>query len=164
MRNRPLHSLFSLFLAALLLFGVLFTPAEALARAADPTAQTVTQFLQLNSSEQFVLGVDNNAYEHDSPPFGDSYFVSDDTLREALFTMKRDDSEYDYLMEYLFKKEWGGSCYGIAATMVLNRLTKDGFIPDCQGFTAAVLQQGAENYHDFDTLERYSMALDWLNF
>ncbi|MDO5112118.1 MAG: hypothetical protein Q4E65_07420 [Clostridia bacterium] len=163
MRDRSIRSLFSFFLAALLLFGVLFTPAVTLA-GPNTTAEDATTFLITTACEQFITGQDNNAYPHNDEQFGESYFITDDGMRDKLFAMVKNDGEYNELFNFLFEDKWEGSCYGIATTMAINRLSQYGDIPSDYAFTAADMQAGAENYYDIKSLANNELARNWVNF
>ena len=78
-----------------------------------------------------------------------------------------DQSEYNKLVDYMAKK-WGGSCYGISATMVLNKLTKEkvpsSAFGDGRGLTASMMAAGANDYFDIGAPKNNRTALNYINY
>ncbi len=159
MRNRFSTSITALLLAALMLGGVLFAPATAL--AARSKAKTVKEFKQELSSEQLVVGRDTNRYRHNKNDFSYSY-VLDEEYQKVLFDMASPNEEA-VLREKLDIERtlWTGSCYGVSGTIVLNYLAQ---YKGRNVLSAAQMQPGAEKYFDIGAPKYNPDALNHINF
>lgn len=131
--------------AVMLVIAMLLSLASP-AMAASAQVDSLEEFLAAGS-EQFTLGVDSNFYTHSYKSFGDTY-VLDDAYVQMLIDLEPTNSGKLNILRFREGSEWGGSCYGIASTMLLNRLTKDGNAAENGELHIERFQPGAENYFD----------------
>ncbi|MDO5111554.1 MAG: hypothetical protein Q4E65_04525 [Clostridia bacterium] len=147
----------SFFLALLLLFCALLAPATTL--AAPSNAASCWDFINTTTCDQFQVGVDSNSFPHSRSAFPPSYAL-DRAYQSALFKMATK-KEYQRIVEYM-QKEWGGSCYGISTTMILNRLTRMKMISP--GLPASTMHSGAKNYFSIPNPKTSRSALNYINY
>ena len=65
----------------------------------------------------FVDGADNWSFSNSSKNFGETYYMNDEYWDKLLDGLKN--TEKERMVTYVKNSEWGGSCYGMAATSVL---------------------------------------------
>lgn len=148
--------LFFLLLALSLLLSLLL-PSVALASPSDLAA-----FMDAECT-QFVVGQDSNAYEHAYSDFPGAYQISEEYLNRLL--RRCSFSEQMQVLTTL-GLPWTGSCYGIAATMVLNKLTQLDPQAEENGYALHIdrFQPGAQNYFDLTTPKDNPPVLDMINY
>lgn len=132
--------------AAVMLVITLLLSLASPALAASAQVDSLEEFLA-DGSEQFTLGVDSNFYTHSYESFGDTYAL-DDAYMQKLIDLEPTNSGKLNILRFRQDSEWGGSCYGIASTMLLNRLTKDGNADENGELHIEKFQPGAEDYFD----------------
>lgn len=152
--------LISLLLALFLLVGML--PATALADKSDAT--TFSAFMDEIACDQFVVRRDSNSYEHSFSDFPNAYQISEEYVNRLL--SKCSFSEQMQVLTML-GMPFIGSCYGIAATMVLNRLTQSSPQDAENGGYALYIDQfqpGAQKYFDLTKPKDNPPVLDMINY
>jgi hypothetical protein len=93
-------------------------------------------------TDGFTLGIDNNSYSHSGGSSGGFYGVTDYSMSTALYNrlVQGTNSGFKDHVKTQMQQEWGGSCYGIAATI---GLVYSGFL-DVSDITS---DRNAESYY-----------------
>lgn len=146
-------------LLTLALLIALLAPVSAL--AAPTKADTLKDFMAADS-DQFTRGVDNNSFQHKPVDFADTYALSIKYL-DQLAAMEPDPLSEAFLTGMAFTP-WRGSCFGVAATMVLNKLTDEGLIDSADGLYIDHFQSNAEDYSDLTSPKSNIPVLDMINY
>lgn len=145
----------------ILVFAFLLCLLPSVALAGPAPADNLQAFLNADC-EQFEIGTDSNSYTHSYSDFPNAYKISNKYLQQLLDIEPSGLSQLSVLS--LARGEWIGSCFGIAATMVLNQMTQN-----------ATIQAGSELYIDHfqsDALKYYDLyspinnlpVLDMINY
>ena len=166
MRDRLSRNMLSLFMAVLFVFCILLPPMRALAVSREPDAfenlsQDMQAFIERQECNQFEIGKDTNQFIHGKENFSDRYRI-DDSFLDPLKKMATAAELKE--IEKFAEEKWGGSCYGIASTMVLNYLTKKGDFGSEKGLLASDMQAGAEEYFDLGAPLQNKELLNWINY
>ncbi|WP_295092070.1 hypothetical protein [Ruminococcus sp.] len=77
----------------------------------------IRRMLKNDPQEKFADGYDNWSFSNSRENFGDTYYMSDeywDKLMDGL-----NNTEKERIIQGVKNSQWGGSCYGMAATSVL---------------------------------------------
>ncbi|MDO5111637.1 MAG: hypothetical protein Q4E65_04975 [Clostridia bacterium] len=145
------------FLLALFLTFTLLLPSVAMAQRSGQ--QTLDAFLNETECDQFLVGTDSNSYQHAYSDFPSNYALSTEYLNKLLAVATF--SEQLAVIKQV-DAAWGGSCFGIASTMILNKISKDrGYMPP---LNIAYFQPGAQKYFDLTKPVDNKPVLDMINY
>ncbi len=155
----------SLFLSFFMLVALL-PGAVALARPweqtlADPAAATSDGFITDVDSEQFTIGRDSNWFEHSVSSFPSMNMLKREDLNQLLKLASYTDQ---CSIIQSAKDKWHGSCFGIASTMVLNRLSRDAYLPVNKRLNIGQFQSGAKEYFDLRYPKDNPALLSMINY
>ncbi len=160
---------------ALLLACSMLMPTQFAAFAEELPAQQQQDIQQGNDKEYeslydflmatpttFTIGVDTNNYTHSTDSFPSQYDLSDEMMEILLSKEPNGLNQLDMIL--VEEEEWGGSCFGIATTMVLNRLTQNGDLSGDNALYIGDYQADAKEYMDLDTPVKNQDVLDIINY
>ncbi len=125
--------------------------------------QTITSdgFVNTETCAQFDLDVDRNAYGNIGWHFGSQYYLSTPYINKLLYIGSY--SEQCGVIQYV-ETDWAGSCFGMAATMALNRMTKTNTVADAQKLYIEQFYDTARNYIDLTYPTNVESIRDLLNY
>ncbi|MDD4075363.1 MAG: hypothetical protein PHC80_04660, partial [Eubacteriales bacterium] len=155
------------FLSILLALLLLFCAAPFSARAksyqdAHPgTSVDSDGFLSSLECEQFTLSTDRNSYANSRWHLGQRYYLSAPYLNKLLYIGNY--AEQCGAIRYT-ETASEGSCFGMAATMALNRMTKTGKIPEALRLYIDEFYEDAENYIDLPIPANVEIVRDLINY
>lgn len=137
----------SLLLALCLVFLALPAPALAQSWQQAHGGQVVTpnEFIASTDCEQFTVGVDSNSFYNSPIHYYSTYYLQNEYINKLLSI-----GSYTEQCNVLssVESDWGGSCFGMASTMLLNRMTRDNTIDDAYKLSINSFYPAAENYID----------------
>lgn len=153
----------SLLLALLLLFCAAPFSAQARSYQDAHPGQSVSSsgFIATTACEQFELSTDRNTFGNDSASFFMTWYLSAPFLNKLLLIGSY--SEQCALMRMTESFSYG-SCFGMSATMVLNRLTQQGKLADADKLYISEYAPAARQYVDLPLPKRNLPVQDMINY
>ncbi len=151
-------------LLAFLMLVALLPGGMALAAKWTPAAgeaATSDGFIKSAHSDQFEIGKDSNRFPHSSTAFASTYYINDFYLNRLLSLASY--NEACRIMREV-KSKWGGACYGVSASMILNHLSKKGALIEDKRLYIDRFQSGAKEYFDLTDPKDNPELLSMINY